>query len=417
MAIQTLGSLALESGVDLSAVRSYQEIPDESVLYKGWPSGLFAKPSKSGVLVNEDTALKYSTVYTCVRIIGETVSTLPKHLYRDMGDSRDLARDHYLYQILKHAPNPHQTAVQFWETYCGHMDLWGNAYAALDWSGAGRLRAMYNLHPGLVKPFLRRGVLSYDITCAETGQVQNFPWWAVMHTPLFGTDGLIGLSPIGLLRESIGLSMAAEEYAARFYENNAQPGLVLESAANMKAEDIAGLRKEWKAIHGGLKGAHEVGVLSGGLQLKVIGIPQRDAQYLESRSFQRTELYGAYRVPAHMAGDLTHATFTNIEHQDIAFAKHCISPHCSRIEAAIKRSILWGDPNLYFEFNLDGLMRGDLLSRADASTKLVSSGQLTPNEARKLDNRKALPGGDELYMQQQMIPIGGKRNADGTPVV
>jgi HK97 family phage portal protein len=417
MAIETLSSLALSAGHDIGAVRAYQEIPSEDVLYKGWPSGLFGAPSKSGVHVTEESALNYATVYTCVRIISETVATLPKQLYRDTGDSRDQAKDHYLYQILKHTPNPHQTAVQFWETYCGHMDLWGNGYALLDWNGAGRLRAMYNLHPGMVAPVLRRGVLSYDITSKETGQVQNFPWWAVMHTPLFGTDGLSGLSPIGLLRESIGLSMAAQEYASRFYSNNAQPGIVLESAANLKPEDREQLRKEWKSIHAGLKGAHETGVLSGGLSIKVVGIPQKDAQFLESRSFQRTELYGAYRMPAHMAGDLTHATFTNIEHQDIAFGKHCISPHCSRIEAAIKRSILWNDPDLYFEFNLDGLMRGDLLSRADASTKLVTSGQLTPNEARKLDNRKALPGGDELYMQQQMMPIGGERNTNGTSIV
>ncbi len=417
MAIETLNSLALMGGHDLSSLRSFQEIPSEDVLYKGWPTGLWGQPSKSGVAVNEDSALKYATVYTCVRIKGETISTLPKQLYRTVDDSRELAREHYLYPILKHSPNPHQTAVQFWETYCGHMDLWGNGYALLDWNGAGRLRGMYNLHPGLVYPKLKSGVLSYDVAHHETGAVQNLPWWAVMHAPLFGTDGLNGLSPIGLLRESVGLSLAAQEYASRFYANNAQPGIVLESAASLKADEREQLRKEWKSIHAGLKGAHETGVLSGGLQLKVIGIPQKDAQFLESRSFQRTEIYGAYRVPAHMAGDLTHATFTNIEHQDIAFAKHCIAPHCGRIEAAIKRSILWNDPDLYFEFNLDGLMRGDLLSRADATSKLINCGHLTPNESRKLENRKALPGGDSLYMQQQMIPLGGPRNADGTPVV
>jgi len=369
---------------------------------------LFSLPSKSGVAVDESNALTYTAVFACVRVISETIASLPLFLYRRKEKGKEKARENPLFNILHLQPNPEMTSFQFRETLQAHLLLWGNAYAEIEWDASGNVRGLWPIPPNRVKPKRDENKqLVYDISL-PSGRSVTLSFVQVLHIRGLSPNGLVGYSPIALAREAIGLGLAAEEYAARFYSNDASPGGVLEHPGKLSDTAYKRLKKYWEKKYKGLSNAHRVAILEEGMKWHSITIPAKDAQFIENRKFQKREIASIFRVPPHLIGDLERATFSNIEQQGIEFVVHCIRPWAVRWEQELMVNLLLpSERDKYvIEFLLTGLMRGDIESRYKAYAIGRQWGWLSADDVRELENMNPIPNGrgDNYLIPLNMMP-------------
>jgi len=365
----------------------------------------------TGVSITEKTALQSVAVFACVRILSETLASIPLPLYRRITPrSKRRAYEHPLYSLLHDAPNPEMTSFNFREALMAHLVLWGNAYAEIDWDmDKGRPRALWPLLPNKMRVKREKDGLYYYYRLPD-GQEIILPAIKVLHIPGLGFDGMMGYSPIHMAREAIGLSLATEEFGARFFGNGAKPGGVLEHPGKLGTSAQDNLRKSWNEMHQGLSNQHRIAILEEGMKYHQVGIPPEDAQFLETRKFQRSEIASFFHIPPHMIGDLEHATFSNIEHQGIEFVVYTMRPWFVRWEQVISKKLLWPDErkDYFAEFLVEGLLRGDVESRYKAYSVGRQWGWLSANDVRELENMDPLPEnqGNIYYVPMNMLPAG-----------
>jgi len=369
----------------------------------------FGNASNSGVNVDEDGSLKVSTVYACVKVIAETVASLPLSLLKEetSGD-KSKAKQHALYGILHDAPNDEMTSFTFREQMMTNLLLWGNAYALIQRDREGKIKALWPLRAKNMK--VERDATTDSIKYEYTAGSKTVTYKPrqIFHIPAFTMDGILGVSPITYAREAVGLSMATEEFGARFFGNGAKPGGVLEHPGVVK--DPEKLRDSWNKVYQGTKNSHKVAVLEEGMKYHEIGMSPEDSQFLQTRQFQINEICRIFRVPPHMVCDLSRSTFSNIEHQSIDFVVHTIRPWLVRWEQAAVKSLLnEEDRTIYFvKFNVDGLLRGDFKSRMEGYAIGRQNGWLSANDIRSLEDLNKIAkgqGGDDYLVNGNMIPI------------
>ena len=372
--------------------------------------------ANSGEKVDEQSAMQISTVYACVRLLAETVAALPLHLYRytDGGKGKESAFDHPLYRILYRQPNDEMSSFIWRETMMTHLLLWGNAYSQIIRDGRNNVLGLYPLLPENVEVDRDEQGQLYYIYHAYTDEVpgeQNqdiyFRKDEILHIPGLGFNGLVGFSPIAMMKNSLGTTLAVEKYGASFFKNGAQPSGVLEHPGVLK--DPQKIRDNWTAVYGGANNAHRVAVLEEGMAYKAISLPPEDSQFLSTRQFGVEEICRIFRVP-HMVQSLEHATFSNIEHQSIDFVVHTLTPWLVRFEQAIIKDLLLEEEQdvLFPKFNVDGLLRGDYQSRMNGYATGISNGFLSPNDIHRLENMDLIPaeeGGDDYYLNGGYVKL------------
>lgn len=365
--------------------------------------------SAAGQAVNERSAMQMSAVYACVRILAESIASLPLHFYQynDAG-GKEKAVNHPLYWLLHDEPNPEMSSFSFRETLMTHLLLWGNAYAQIIRNGRGEVIALYPLMPDrMTVDRDARGRIYYEYTRSDSdantlGKKSTVILSPedVFHIPGLGFDGLVGYSPIAMAKQAIGMGLACDEYGAAFYQNGAQPGGVLEHPNVVK--DPKRVRESWNAIYQGSCNAHRIAVLEEGMTYKPITISPEQAQFLETRKFQIDEIARIFRVPPHMIGDLEKSSFSNIEQQSLEFVKYTLAPWISRWEQAIQRSLLlMSERTRYFaRFNVEGLLRGDYQSRMNGYAVARQNGWMSANDIRELESLDMIPDeqGGNLYL-------------------
>jgi len=229
-----------------------------------------------------------------------------------------------------------------------------------------------------------------------------------LHVPGLGFDGVVGYSPIAMAKNAVGLAIASEEYGAAFFSNGAAPGGVLEHPGTLK--DPAKIRDSWNAAFGGSKNSGKVAVLEEGLKYTPITLSPEQAQFLETRKFQLNEIARIFRVPPHMVGDLEKSSFSNIEQQSLEFVKYTVGPWISRLEQSITRALLTTEERkkYFIRFNVDGLLRGDYLSRMNGYATGRQNGWMSANDIRELENLDRIPeeeGGDLYLINGNMLPL------------
>jgi HK97 family phage portal protein len=363
----------------------------------------------AGKPVNEHTAMQITTVYSCVRILAETVAGLPLHVYKynDNG-GKEKYLQHPLYKLLHDEPNSEMTSFSFRETLMTHLLLWGNAYAQIIRNARGEIIALYPLMPNkMTVDRDKTGRLFYlyqrSTEDAPTLGKDNMVYLDpsdVLHIPGLGFDGLVGYSPIAMAKNAVGLSMATEEYGAKFFANGATPGGVLEHPGTIK--DPQKIKESWNAAYQGSANSHRVAVLEEGMKYQQIGVPPEQAQFLETRKFQINEIARIFRIPPHMLADLEKSSFSNIEQQSLEFVKYTLDPWVVRWEQTMCRSLLMQSekPIVFIKFNVDGLLRGDYASRMNGYATARQNGWMSANDIRELENLDRIPvelGGD-LYL-------------------
>lgn len=388
--------------------------------YAQWVEAGIVNASASGVNVTHSKALTYAAVFACVRVLAETVASLPLITYERMNKGKRRATDFYLYPLLHDAPNPRQTAYNYRLTLMGHLALWGNAYSEIIYNGRGQVTELWPLNPAMMERIVTDAdggkVYEYRLS---SGELQRIPGFKVWHLSTLGDDGTMGYSMIRLHRQGIGLGLATEEFGARFFGNDARPGGILSHPGILGDEAAKRLRESWESAHGGLSKSHRVAILEEGLQYQQIGIPPEDAQFLETRVFQKREIASIYRVPPHMIGDLERATFSNIEQQSIEFISYTMLPWFTNWEQSIQLNLmLQRERKKYFvEFLTAALERGDIQTRYQAYGMGRQWGWLSANDVREYENLNPIEGGDEYMMPLNMVPAGdaeeGMRNEEG----
>lgn len=364
--------------------------------------------SGSGKPVNAQSAIQLSTVCACVRVISETVASLPLGVYEATDDGSQKATDHSLYFLLHDEPNSEMTSFVLREVMLAHLLLYGNSYCQILRSGRNQITELYPLLPDHMEVDRdKNGTLTYTYS-TSTGQRVIMAPEEVLHIPGLGFDGVMGYSPIALERNAIGLGIASEEYGSKFFSNGARPSGILTHPNTVK--NPAALRESWNSIYGGSGNANRVAILEEGMRFEPIAIPNNEAQFLETRKFQVDEICRIFRVPPHLVGDLEHATFSNIEHQSIDFAVHTIRPWLVRIEQSMNRALFSDEEKgrFYVQFNIDGLMRGDYKSRMEGYAIARQNGWMSANDIRALENQNPIPseeGGDAYLVNGNMISI------------
>jgi HK97 family phage portal protein len=361
----------------------------------------------AGVAVSELTSLRSSAVFGCVRILAETVASLPLPVYERLPNGgKRAAPGHPLYPVLHDLPNPEMTSFNLRETLIGHAALWGNAYCEIVSDGAGNVRELWPFRPDRMQVLRNsKGELVYVYSSQKNGN-RAYPAENIFHLRGLGLNGLMGLSMIKLAAQSIGLSLATEQYGAAFFGNGAIPGGVLQHPAKLDDPAYDRLKESWEDRHQGSDRAKRVAILEEGMTYQSIGIPPEDAQFLETRKFQVTEIARIYRVPPHMLADLERASFANIEHQGIEFVTHTIRPWLVNFEQESYRSLFTKPERKRYlaEFNVDGLLRGDIASRYQAYAVGRQNGWLSANDVRRRENLNPIDDGDVYLVPLNMIP-------------
>ena len=369
----------------------------------------------AGMAVDRSKAMTFSGVYAAVRIISETVAGLPRHVYRRDGDNAVKESGHPLSRLLVQ-PNDNQTQFTIFETLMGYVLTWGNAYAEIVRAPAtGQVVSLHLMRPDRVRPRIRNGKVVYEVRTDNVGTV-TLAADRVLHVKAVG-DGIAGYSQIRLAREAIGLGLAAEQHGARFFGNDATPGGVLTHPGRLKKETAERLRGSWEKVHGGSGNSHRVAILEDGMGWTTIGLPNTDAQAMESRKVSITEIARIYSIPLHMLADLDRATFSNIEHQGIEFSKFSILPWCIRIEQEINRKLLVERDRgrFYLKHNLDGLQRGDSASRASFYNTLFQIGALSQNDIRALEEKNPIENGDTYFVPLNLRPSDEEPEPEPAP--
>ena len=363
---------------------------------------------EAGKNVTARSAIQVSAVYACVRVIAETIASLPLAVYEDTEEGSHKAMDHPLYRLLHDEPNSEMTSFVMRETMMSHLLLWGNSYSQIIRNGKNHIVGLYPLLPEqMVVDRNARGKLTYTYTTTSGEQVLLKPE-EVLHIPGLGFDGIVGYSPIAVEKNAISLGIAAEEFGSKFFSNGARPSGILTHPNTVK--DPKKLREAWNSAYGGSTNSGKVAVIEENMHFEAISIPNNEAQFLETRKFQVEEICRIYRVPPHLIGNLDRATFSNIENQSIDFAVHTIRPWLVRIEQAMNRALFPENEKgrFYVQFNIDGLMRGDYKSRMEGYAIARQNGWMSANDIRALENMNPISedeGGNEYLVNGNMVPI------------
>lgn len=379
-----------------------------------------AMPTLSGVAVNEQSALTFSAVYGCVRVLSETVAQLPWNAYEQTGNLRQRRADHPVDRLLHRSPNPEMTAFVFRETLQAHVCTWGNGYAEIERSLAGTPLALWPIAPHLVTPKRdsRRQVI-YEVASESGERSRTLPAADVYHVKGLGFDGLVGYSPVRLAMQSIGLGLAAEQFGSAFFGNGANMGGILEHAAELSDKGRKNLKSSVDEFRGA-KNSHKFLLLEYGTQWKPITVPPEEAQFLETRKFQVTDVCRWFRVPPHKLADLERATFSNIEQQSIDFVTDSIVPWLVRWEQEADGKLFSDSEVAYFtKLVVQGLLRGDSKQRGEYYKIMRDLGVLSINDIRELEDLNPLgPVGDLRLVPMNMVSIehaGEKPQAPAPP--
>lgn len=367
-----------------------------------WDDNASESRGAAGIKVTPDTALACTIVLGCTRVLAESVAGLPLHVYRRNGAGKEIARDHPLYKLLHTAPNSWQTSFEWREQLMLHLCLWGNAYSEIVAGSAGFATELIPLHPSRMRPErLPNGKVRYQYREPD-GRETPYEQDRIMHLRWMSNDGLNGLVPVTLAKDAIALARACEIHGSKWFANGARPGFVLSSDNEIKPETALSIRDQWERVHAGAQNAYRTAVLGGGMKpYPLDGASNQESQFLESRRFQTEEICRVFRVPPHLVGDLSRASFSNIEQQSIDFVQHTLLSWLRRFESAFARDLLV-DPDMFAEFDTRGMLRGDASARAAYYQTLWNLGVASINEIRSWESLDPVEDGDTRFVQLNM---------------
>jgi len=367
---------------------------------------IFGLPS-SGVRVDEDTSLNYSAVWAAVSMISNTLGIVSWQVFERGDGRRERLFDDPIARLLNVEPNSEMTPQTFKQTLALNALLWGQPYAEIERNGAQRPVALWPIPSRSVEPFRKQnGTLWYSVTQDE-GETVEIPARNMFSPVGLSFDGITGISPIRRARESISMGLAMEKYGASFFGNDARPSYVLETPERLSDKAEQNLKEWLQSNHGGPHRSWKPGILEQGTQLKTIGMPNDDAQFLESRKFQISEVARWFNIPPHKIGDLERATFSNIDSRERMYVTEAVLPWARSFEEEANRKLVPESRRgrIFTKFSLNSLMRGDVQTRSAFYNTMFNIGAFSPNDIRQLEDMNPVRGGNVRLVPGNMTTL------------
>lgn len=372
-----------------------------------------------GSTVTDDRALMLSTFFACVKIISEDVGTLPLFTYQETADGKRLAKENPLYSLLHDSPNPDMTASSYRETVTAHALMCEHSYSRIERSRSdpSRIIALWPLMPlSIRKDKDSRGRPVYISSDPGSKTYQQSDIFELHGFGLTGTDGL---SIMQYARETIGLGVALQEYAVRFFAQDQTPNLVLTHPGKLGADGLKGVKKAW-ADHGqGPDSWHTPRVLQEGMKAEQMHPDAEKSQLTAQRSFQLLEVCRFFRMPPHKLAELGRSTWGNLEEQNIQYVTETLRPWLVRWEQSMKMWLFGTQSDFYAEHSVEGLQRGSFMTQTTGFAQMLDKGVYSINEVRKLWNLNPIDGGEDHFIQLNMATVqqvaGGASIPDQTP--
>ena len=387
-----------------------------------WQSYLRGK----GYDITPMNALKVSAVIRCVDIIAKTMASMPLDIFRRKGDSREKADNHLLWPLLHVLPNPHTTAYDFWHMYICNLLLTPFAVARVFRDTAGRITALYNIPTAQCSKIYvneENGERYFYVT-DDFGHVEILRDGDYMYTPgMRLNDDIDTLDPMYIAANVLGLTMSLNGFAEDFFANGTNLGGWIELPEALSDTAYERFKESWYSSYTGVVNQHKVAFLEEGVKFHEAGREASDSQLLESRQFAVTEVCRIFGVPPHLVFDLSHATFSNIEQQNMEFVQTGLLPISVRLEQTIYKDLLTERDrrDCFAKFNLNGLLRGDTATRTAYYNSMRQNGIMNADEIRALEEMNSIPDGlGKIYLVNgnsiplsavpQNLPRGAKRN-------
>lgn len=366
--------------------------------------------TRAGVHVNEGKALTYAAVWCAVMQISSAVATLPLKLYArlDNGGKKE-ENGHPVWSLLTVGPNPEMVSNAWRSSGTLQLLLRGNMVNELRLNGAGDVVEIWPVTKPVRRVVKPSGRTFYEVKGAGGGDPDVILTRdRAMHILGLSPDGYWGYSPVTLARESLGFGLATEAYGAAFFGNGGTPLGFLVHPMSITREGRQRIRESYEETHGGPDNAHKVGVMGEGIKWEQVGLSAEDSQFLQSREFQVREVARWFNIPPHKIRDLEHATFSNVEEENIEYINDTIQPWLNTFEQAINHQILSASDRangLFAEFNVKGRLKGDAEKRAQFYNSQFQTGAMSPNEIRQAENNNPIEGGDSAFVPLNLVPI------------
>lgn len=403
----------LARGAGLARVSRTNDTTTDAMNWGDWGWGV---PTAAGVNVNQASAMQVSSVFSCVSILSYDLAKLGATIFhgqRHDGKSKQKAVAHPLYQLFK-KPAPWLT----WFEFCGMLQcsvlLRGNGYAVI-------LRDPRTARPTMLVPInpdrvalweAPDGSLFYMVTRSglhEMAVLRNEPLLIaaedIFHLKALSMNGLLGLSPISMARESIGLSIAQEQLASRWAGNSAKPSGILTTDQKLTKEAAERVGNDWKTLNAGLYNAGKTAILEQGLKWQPLAMTSSDLEFIASREFQLSEIARIYRVPMHMLGVVARSSGNSITQQAQEYLNYSLSTWIEMWEQRLQFTFDIDEDEAFVAFNVERLLRADISTRyAGHRIALGGTGWMTINEVRTSEGQETVDGGDVVFRPVNTAP-------------
>lgn len=349
--------------------------------------------------LSAESSLKLSTVWACVTLLADSISCLPVHLFEKTQEGRETVLSNKGLRCLNN-PNSYLSRYDVLHHIMVSVNLWGNAYVQIIRDHYAVPVKLKLLMPYNVEPYLTdNDVLMYSV--ASGGMVESSD---MIHVKGLTLNGYKGKSPITVHAENLLLTKNATDYGAKFFKDGGNIEGVFSVPNELSDKSFDRLKSTMQESYYGMKNAHRPMLLESGMKYDRLNIPLNDAQFLDTRTFQKEEIASIFRVPPHLIGDLTKSSYNTNELMGQEYVTYSLLPWAVKIESELRRKLLREDEQelLYFKFNMNSLMRADSKSRSEYYKNLNLIGVLSPNEIRELEDMNGYKGGEKYYVQQNM---------------
>ena len=363
------------------------------------PSNMAAtlSPALRGLAVNNDSAMKITAFYAGIRLISENVAALPKSIRRFTDSGPVSSDDLPAYRLISIRPNPYTNAYDFWNAITTWLEGWGNAFAIIKWSNLGVPLALYQVHPSCVTITVVNGRKWYKVVMDDPDLAflnGTYSDDEMLHFMLVTLNGITGVNPVVYNALSLGKNLATEQFGAEFYEKGGNIKAVMEVDGSMGDDAYNQFMRHFKQSSANF----ETPLLEYGIKYKQLSVNPVAAQLIQSETFSLQDVCRILNIPPHMIGELSHATFSNIEHQTIQFVQYTLRPIVKRFEMEMESKLFASkDIGKYdVKFVLDGLLRGDTAARSTYYHNAILDGYMSRNEVRELEGLQHKEGLDEM---------------------
>lgn len=411
----------------MELLKSFFETRSSNNNFSGWNDPalieLFGgRTTVAGAHITPKNALNITGWYAGVRILSETIASLPFITYERLDRGKRRAVNHPVYRLLHDRPNPRMTAVEFIEALQGHLLGWGNAFAEIQRDGGGRVVGLWPLPPDRVRIQVTPTRLWYYVQVNNGPEVQ-FRQEDILHIRGLSSDGILGYGVVDLMRESLGLAKVEEEYRARFFANDGRPSGIIEYPGKMDDVTYQRYKNDWQQLYGGIQNKFRIGFLEQGLKFHDTQFTPQASEFIDGRKFQLEEIARILGVPLILLQSTEKATSwgTGIEQFMLAFVQFTIRPWLKRWESRLNLSLFTETEQnkFYTEALIEDLLRADSMTRAQVLQIWRRNGVINANDWLELENRNPIEGeaGETYIVEGNMTRLEdvGKEPAAALP--